>query len=92
MSKPVKQFVIKATNRRGPPQCPPNPAYPDGIDVGADHAEPGPSCKAALPYPAPERLVWMVRCKRCGYRAAVTAAGRRDDPRSVTMPCKAALH
>lgn len=87
-----KQFVINAINRRGPPQCPANPAYPDGIDVGADRTKAGPSCKADLPYPAPERLVWMVRCKRCGFSAAVTAAGRPDDPRSVTMNCKLPLH
>ena len=30
-------------------------------------AAPGvPSCRAELPYPAPERLVWIVRCRRCG--------------------------
>lgn len=84
------QFDIKATARRGPPQCPPNPAYPDGVDV--QDAAPGvPACKVDLPYPAPERLVWMVRCKRCGYRLAITAAGRPDDPRSATIPCKEAL-
>lgn len=90
MVKPKSQFDIKATARRGPPQCPPNPAYPDGVDV--QDAAPGvAACKVDLPYPAPERLVWSVRCKRCGYRVAVTAAGRPDDPRSVTVPCKAAL-
>lgn len=86
MTVPKSHFVITAANRSGPPQCPPNPAYPNGVDVGC--APVGvPSCKAALPYPAPERLVWIVRCKRCGLRAAVTAAGRADDPRSVTMEC-----
>lgn len=90
MSRVHEQFSVKATRRRGPPQCLPDPAYPDGIDVEA--TAPGvPSCKVNLPYPAPERLVWSVRCRRCGYTAAVTAAGRPDDPRSVTLPCKRPL-
>ena len=85
-----KQFTIKATHLNGPPQQPSDPRYPDGVDVQS--AAPGlPSCKADLPYPAPERLVWSIRCKRCGYRAGVTAAGRPDDPRSVTLPCKRPL-
>lgn len=84
------QFDIKAINRRGPPQHPANPAYPNGMDV--DRVMPGAaSCRAELPYPAPERLVWRVRCRRCGYVLAITAAGRPDDPRSVTLPCKEAL-
>lgn len=84
------QFTVKATHRRGPPQQPPDPRYPQGIDVQS--AAPGlPSCKVDLPYPAPERLVWAITCRRCGYRAAVTAAGRLDDPRSVTLPCAALL-
>ena len=90
MSKPKGQFDIKPMLRRGPPQCPPNPDYPNGVDV--QEAAPGvPSCRADLPYPAPERLVWQVRCRRCGFSLAITAAGRLDDPRSVTVPCKAAL-
>ena len=88
MNKP--QFAIKPTRRSGPPECPPNPAYPNGVDV--QQAAPGvPSCRADLPYPAPERLVWQVRCRRCGYTLAVTAAGRPDDPRSVTVPCREKL-
>lgn len=90
MVKPKSQFVVNAAHRRGPPQYPPNPAYPNGVDsvLAAPNV---PSCKAELPYPAPERLVWMVRCKRCGYSAAITAAGRPDDPKTVTVPCKRAL-
>lgn len=84
------QFDIKATNRRGAPQCPANPAYPNGVDV--DRVMLGvASCKTELPYPAPERLIWRVRCRRCGYVLLITAAGRPDDPRSVTLPCKEAL-
>lgn len=90
MVKAKAQFTVKATHRRGPPQCPSNPDYPEGIDVQSA-ALGVRSCKVDLPYPAPERLVWMVTCKRCGYRSAITAAGRPDDPRSVTLPCKETL-
>jgi hypothetical protein len=84
------QFYIKPTCRRGPPQHPTNPAYPEGVDV--QEAAPGvASCRVELPYPAPERLVWQVRCRRCGYALAITAAGRADDPRSVTVPCHSKL-
>lgn len=84
------QFDIKPTCRRGPPQCPADPAHPKGVDV--QEAAPGvPSCRADLPYPAPERLVWQIRCRRCGFTLAITAAGRPDDPRSVTVPCRRKL-
>lgn len=87
MSKPESQFTVRPRNRRGPPQQPSNPAYPDGVHIQG--AVPGArSCTVDLPYPAPERLIWDVRCKRCGYRLAVTAAGRPDDPRSLTLPCQ----
>ena len=46
------------------PQCPPNPSYPDGIDVDCS-AGAAVTCTAQLPYPAP----------RCGYWAIY----RRDD-------------
>lgn len=84
------QFTVMATGRRGPPQRPPDPRYPEGMDL--TEAAPGvPSCRAELPYPAPERLVWIVRCRRCGLSLAITAAGRADDPRSVTVPCRGKL-
>lgn len=84
------QFDIKPTLRRGPPQHPANAAYPNGVDV--QEAAPGvPSCRVDLPYPAPERLVWSVRCRRCGFTLAITAAGRADDPRTVTVPCREKL-
>lgn len=82
-----KPFVVKATNRRGPPKCPPNPAYPNGVEVNL--ASPGERfCLATLPYPAPERLVWHVTCRACGFRVGVTAAGRPDDPTGVRIPCQ----
>jgi hypothetical protein len=68
------------------PQCPPNPAYPSGIDLdmarGTQHA-----CKVELPYPAKRCGHFVVKCRACGTRAVVTTAGRPDDPRSVRIPC-----
>ena len=67
-------------------QCPPNPQYPKGVDV--DVSQGRLSCSTALPYPAPECGYWTVRCHACQWMGAITAAGRADDPRSVTIPCK----
>jgi C4-type Zn-finger protein len=41
-----------------------------------------------LPYPAKRCGIYLVVCERCGYSAAITTAGRPDDPRKVTLPCK----
>lgn len=49
------------------------------------------ACTAQLPYPADERLVWVVTCKVCGLTVGITAAGRPDDPRSIRMTCKEPL-
>ena len=72
---------------RGKARCEPNPDYPNGID-SIDIALGGASCKVELPYPAPECGYFVVRCKLCGFSAAITAAGRPDDPKSVTIPCQ----
>ncbi len=79
--------VLKATwmsDGRKPTQ-PPNPAYPDGVDVDMSRA--AVACSVALDYPAACCGVWLVECPACGLRVAVTAAGRRDDPRSVRVAC-----
>jgi hypothetical protein len=78
---------IKWLDRGREPKCDPDPEYPDGKDIdGALGIEP--FCKADLPYPAKRCGVYVVQCERCGYTIALTTAGRPDDPRSVTMPCK----
>lgn len=63
------------------PQCAPNPAFPNGIDIDAavGAAE---ACAVMLPYPAPRCGQYVVRCKSCDYVVAVTTAGRPDDPRA----------
>lgn len=82
------QFEIAWRDRAGgrKARCAPNPDYPEGID--ADMAFGAPGCVAKLPYPAEHLGVWFVTCRICGFRGALTAAGRVDDPRSVTLPCK----
>lgn len=68
------------------PQCAPDPAYPTGKDLRlADQSIP--HCDVALPYPAKRCGLYIVECKRCGYRMGITTAGRPDDPRSVQIAC-----
>lgn len=69
------------------PKCDPDPAYPNGINV--DLAGPAkPTCSTALPYPARRIGHFLVTCERCGFSAAITTAGRPDDPCAVRVPCK----
>ncbi len=70
---------------RGKAQCPSNPQYPHGIAIELSTA--GPACKFEVPYPAPECGHWLIRCKTCHLYFALTAAGRVDDPVSLTVPC-----
>jgi hypothetical protein len=69
------------------PQVASNPRYPDGIDVDLSRGQSA-TCSTALPYPAKRCGFFEVTCLRCGYRAAITTAGRPDDPRSAKLPCK----
>jgi hypothetical protein len=86
-TKVIGTFTIHWIDREREPQNPPNPAYPNGIDI--DTTEPGqPTCKTLLPYPAKRCGLYHVKCDICGMSYVVTTAGRPDDPRSLTMPCK----
>lgn len=67
------------------PQCPPNPLYPAGIDAAGAVV----TCKIDLPYPARRCGYYSVKCHGCGLSVVITTAGRPDDPRSVTVACKA---
>lgn len=65
----------------------PDPECPEGIDINlavAMHT----TCKVSLPYPARRCGWYVIWCSVCGLSAAVTTAGRADDPRSVRLPCK----
>ena len=68
----------------------PNPKHPSGIDI--DLAPGVNGCTTRLPYPAECCGVWLVRCSVCETSAAITAAGRADDPRSVKLACKHRTH
>lgn len=64
----------------------PNPDFPEGQDVDCSEGF-MPACRTDLPYPAERCGMFVVSCKRCGQRIAVTTAGRTDDPRSLKMRC-----
>ena len=81
------QFRIEWRDAGREPQCPPNPRYPNGIDLNVAGGAVN-SCVCELPYPARRCGAYFVECLICGYRVACTTAGRPDDPRSIEMPCK----
>jgi hypothetical protein len=66
---------------------PADPGYPNGvaIDVALDAVR---ACRAELPYPAARCGLWVLRCTLCGYAIALATAGRKDDPRTVRLPCR----
>jgi hypothetical protein len=68
------------------PTQPPNPAYPNGMDIDVRPDEPG--CSIELTHPTKGCGVWVVACSICGIRVAITTAGRVDDPARVRIPCK----
>lgn len=68
-------------------QCKPDPEYPDGMDLDLSRGA-RKVCKVKLAYPARRCGHWSVNCKSCGVMVMVTASGRADDPRSVTIGCK----
>lgn len=73
-------------DREREPTQPPNPDYPNGIEM--DMSDGQKSCESVLPYPAPRCGMFYIDCKRCGTNAMITTAGRIDDPRSVKLKCK----
>lgn len=77
---------VEWIDRHREPQCPPNPRFPKGIDVDISGGEQ--SCVTDVPYPAKRCGAYHITCKRCGYSALVTTAGRIDDPRTVRVPCQ----
>ena len=85
----VRTFEIEWIDHGREPQCAPDPDYPAGKDIDASMGA-TPSCLVNLPYPAKRCGVYLVRCPVCGFSAGLTTAGRSDDPRSITLPCKVA--
>jgi hypothetical protein len=84
----TERFKIIWIDAKREPQCPPDPSYPEGLDIDGTGGR-SPSCLIQLPYPARRCGQYVVECKLCGYVIAITTAGRLDDPRSVRMPCNA---
>lgn len=80
-----EQFDIDWIDSGHEPVCAPDPNYPTGIDLDCARGKKG--CTTALPYPARRCGYYLVRCKVCETTAAVTTAGRPDDPRSVKLEC-----
>jgi hypothetical protein len=81
-------FTIEWIDRGREPKCPPNPAYPNGIDLEGAKELGVPTCRTELPYPAKRCGYYLVECNICGHTTLITTAGRPDDPRSVLIPCK----
>jgi hypothetical protein len=77
---------VKWIDGKREPKHPASLEHPRGIDV--DVSKGVTSCFTLLPYPAKRCGIYVVECARCGYRAAITTAGRADDPRSIKVPCK----
>lgn len=69
------------------PKVPPNPNYPDGVDIDCSDGA-AVTCFSSLVYPTKRCGAYMVRCRVCGVSAGVTTAGRPDDPRSLRMACR----
>jgi DNA-directed RNA polymerase subunit RPC12/RpoP len=81
------QFRIDWFDSGREPRVAPDPKYPDGINVdGSNGAKT--TCVAKLPYPAKRCGHYLVRCRRCGLKVAITTAGRPDDPKSVKLACE----
>ncbi len=69
------------------PECPSDPDFPNGVDIDTtDGAKV--FCEIVLPYPAPRCGYYLLTCDVCRLQAAITTAGRPDDPRSVKIACK----
>lgn len=85
----MSNISVKWIDRFREPTQPPNPKYPNGIDVDMAR-DARQACLADLPYPAKRCGYFSVLCETCGYTAIITTAGRIDDPRTVKLPCKPA--
>ena len=83
----MAEFDVEWMDSGREPQCPPNPKYPEGIDIDISNGS-GVSCLVELPYPARRCGLYRLHCRTCGFTAGVTTAGRPDDPRSVRIACQ----
>jgi hypothetical protein len=63
-----------------------DPAYPHGRDL-VDNPEARTHCLVRLPYPAMRSGQWRVTCGKCRKSVVIDAAGREDDPCSLSLAC-----
>lgn len=79
---------IKWFDRGRPPQSPPNPDYPNGVDIDMSGGAMV-CCVFDIPYPSGHTNIgsWVIECGRCHKTVIVTAASRPDDPKSVKVAC-----
>lgn len=80
------QFQVTWNDAGREPQWPPNPDYPNGIDLDTSEGAET-TCTVELPYPARRCGQYLIQCGLCGYTLLVTTAGRPDDPKSIKLPC-----
>lgn len=87
MNDDTAHFTIRWADAGRKARNPSNPAYPDGITLDLTDGR-TPCCRVTLPYPAPQVGQWVIVCDLCKLRVVGTAAGRKDDPRAIFVPCK----
>lgn len=91
MSKRFERFDVQWLDSGREPQCPPNPEFPSGVVADLSFGG-NPTCTVDLPYPAKRCGAYVVRCERCKRSAALTTAGRPDDPHTVILACRRMPH
>lgn len=80
------QFKIEWHDAGREPKSPPNPAYPNGIDLDISGGLTV-TCTVPLVSPARRCGFYDIECRKCGATVGVTTAGRPDDPRSCKIGC-----
>jgi hypothetical protein len=83
----AKNLTVEWVDRGVAPHCPPDPLFPEGVDLDCTRGA-ARTCHTALPYPAKRCGYFLVNCTECGLSCLLTTAGRLDDPRSVSVACK----
>ena len=82
----ANRIEVRWVDRGRWPQNPPNPEFPNGIDLDLSNGARA-SCLADLPYPAKRCGIYVLKCETCEQTAAITTAGRSDDPKSARLAC-----
>jgi hypothetical protein len=85
-SEPGKFTVVwSSTGQKA--QKPSDQRYPRGVHIDGRMNKEDPSCIVKLPYPSPCVGAYKATCEICGLVIGITAAGRRDDPKSFEITC-----